>query len=198
MNYQGCTVVPYYADGNCTIYNAHCDDVLPSLDRFDLLLTEAPKYPPGLSDDNKVRMDSGLKVAAQSNRIGALPLAGLQMAIEICDNAIVWRPDRYKLSIGKTLEWFCNNYQFSSAWHNIAVPRIMSWAPVPEFDRLRLFKQCIHFTPQANTILDPFMDTGDVLIAAISLRKSIVGIEIDKQRCRQAVHRIQEFKKSRS
>jgi hypothetical protein len=117
MNSKGGLVTPYYADGNCTIYKADCDDVLPSLDRFDLLLTEAPKYPPGLSDDNKARMDSGLKVAAQSNRIGALPEKGLQIAIEICDNAIVWRPDRFKLPIGKTLEWFCNNHQFSSAWH---------------------------------------------------------------------------------
>ena len=197
-NGKGCTVAPYYADGNCTIYNANCDDVLPALGRFDLLLTEAPKYPPGLSDDNKARMDSGLKVAAQSNRIGALPEAGLQLAIEICDNAIVWRPDRYKLPIGRKLEWFCNNHQFSAAWHNIAAPRIMSWAPVRQFDRLRLFKQCIHFTPQANTILDPFMDTGDVLIAAISLRKNFVGIELDRVRCEHALNRLLELRKTRS
>ena len=89
-------MAPYYADGNCTIYNANCDDVLPTL------------------------------------------------------------------------------------------------------DRLRLFKQFIHFTPQANTILDPFMDTGDVLIAAISLRKNFVGIELDRVRCEHALNRLLELRKTRS
>lgn len=41
-------------------------------------------------------MDAGLGLAPQSNRIGELPEAQLLMAIEIADNAIVWRPHRYK------------------------------------------------------------------------------------------------------
>ena len=183
-------MIPYYQDENCTIYHADCGDVLPALDRFDLLLTEAPKYPPGLTDDNKARMASGLGLAGQSNRTGALPEAQLLKAISIADNAIIWCTGRYKLPIGKTLEWSCSNGHVASAWHNISVPRIMSWGLVPESDRLRLFKQCIQFTPQAHTILDPFMDTGDVMIAAIRLRRKFVGIEIDKQRCDQAIGRI--------
>ncbi len=191
-------MVPYYKDENCTIYNAHCDDVLPSLGRFDLLLTQAPQYPPGLTDDNKARIDSGLKVAGQSTLVGSLPEAGLQLAIEICANTIVWRTDRFKLPDGKTLDWTCNKEMISSAWHNIAAPRIMNWVEVPKSERVRLFMQCIHFAPPATTILDPFLDTGDVLIAAIRLKKKFVGIEIDKQRCDHAVSRIQGFKKTRS
>lgn len=187
-------MVPYYQDDNCTIYNADCGEVLHLLEKFDLLLTEAPKYPPGLSDDNKARMASGLGLAGQSNRTGALPQAQLLKAISIAENAIVWRTGRYKLPCGKTLEWSCSNGHVSSAWHNISTPRIMSWGLVPESDRQRLFKQCLQFTPQANTILDPFMATGDILIAAISLRKKFVGIEIDQQRCDLAIKRIQERK----
>jgi hypothetical protein len=183
-------VIPYYQDDNCTIYHADCGDVLSALDRFDLLLTKAPQYPPGLTDDNKARMDSGLGLAGQSNRPGALPEAQLLKAISIADNSIVWRTGRYRLPEGRTLEWSCSHGHVSSAWHNISAPRIMSWGLVPESDRLRLFKQCIQFTPQANTILDPFMDTGDVLIAAIILRRRFVGIEIDQQRCDQAISRI--------
>ena len=189
-------MVPYYQNDNCTIYNANCDDVLPSLDRFDLLLTEAPKYPPGLSDDNKARMDAGLKISTQSTRIGALPEAGLQMAIDIADNSIVWRTDRYALPRGKTLDWVCNGH-IATAWHNIAAPRMMCWSPIPRSERLRLFIQCIQVTPKANTILDPFMGTGDILIAAMRLRRKFVGIEIDRQRCDYAINRFQEWKKSR-
>lgn len=191
-------MVPYYQDDNYTIYNADCADVLPSLGRFDLLLTEAPKYPTGLSEDNKARMDAGLKVATQSTPSGALPEAQLRKAIEICDNAIVWHPDRYQLPNGKHLDWTCNKQKLATAWHNIVAPKTMLWAQVPETERLRLFKQCIHFTPQANTILDPFMGTGDVLMAAVILRRKFVGIEIDQQKCDQAIKRIHEHKKDAS
>ena len=181
-------MVPYYQDDNCTIYHADCSEVVPSLGRFDLLLTEAPKYPPGLSDDNKARMSSRLGLAAQSNHIGALPQAGLLMAIEMTDNAIVWRTDRYALPSGKTLDWSSSHGYVSTAWHNISDPRKMNWGLVPESDRLRLFKQCIDFAPKTvDLILDPFMDTGDVLIAAISRHKKVVGIELDEERCHHAI-----------
>ena len=140
-------------------------------------------------------MASRLKVAGQTTLAGSLPEAGLQLAIEICANAIVWRTDRFKFPDGKTLDWTCNKVQISSAWYNIAAPRIMNWAEVPKSERVRLFMQCIHFAPPAMTILDPFMDTGDVLIAAIRLKKKFVGIEINQQRCDKAVKRIQERKK---
>jgi len=54
-------------------------------------------------------------------------------------------------------------------------------------------KLVVHILPPG-TILDPFMDTGDVLIAAIRLHRKFVGIEIDKQRCDHAINRIFELK----
>ncbi len=33
---------PYYQDDAVTIYNADCRDVLPTLDKVDLLLTDPP------------------------------------------------------------------------------------------------------------------------------------------------------------
>ena len=193
----GVTLTAYYSDDNCTIYNADCRDVLPSLDRFDLLLTKPPQYEFGLSDDNKTRMDSGSRLAPQTNRISPLPEAELLIAISKAGNAIVWSPSRYRLPEGKQLAWCCRKLHFALAWHNIAVPRMMNWGDVPESDRPRLLIQCIHITPTANTILDPFMGTGDVLIAASRLRRRFVGIEIDKQRCDQAVNRLLELKKPR-
>jgi site-specific DNA-methyltransferase (adenine-specific) len=193
----GVTLSAYYSDDNCTIYNADCRDILPSLDRFDLLLTKPPQYELGLSDDNKSRMDSGSRLAPQTNRISPLPEAELLMAISKAANAIVWSPSRYRLLEGKLLEWCCRKVHIATAWHNIAVPRMMNWGDVPNSDRTRLLIQCIHIAPTANTILDPFMGTGDVLIAASRLRRRFVGIEIDKERCDQAVNRLLQLKKPR-
>ena len=142
-------------------------------------------------------MDSGSRLAPQTNRISPLPEAELLMAISKAANAIVWSPSRYRLPEGKQLEWCCRKLHFARAWHNIAVPRMMNWGDVPESDRTRLLIQCIHIAPTANTVLDPFMGTGDVLIAASRLRRTFVGIEIDKQRCDQAVNRLLELKKPR-
>lgn len=191
------TLSAYYSDDNCTIYNADCRDILPSLDRFDLLLTKPPQYELGLSDENRTRMDSGLRLAPQTNRISLLPEAELLLAISKADNAIVWSPSRYRLPDGKALEWCCRKVHIATAWHNISFPRMMNWGDVPESDRTRLLIQCIHISPAANTILDPFMGTGDALIAARRLRRRFVGIEIDKQRCDQAINRLLEIKKHR-
>jgi hypothetical protein len=193
----GVTLTAYYSDDNCTIYNADCRDVLPLLGRFDLLLTEPPQYELGLSDDNRTRMDSGSRLAPQTNRISPLPAAELLLAISKAANAIVWSPSRYKLPDGKQLDWSCRKVCFATAWHNIAVPRMISWGEVPESDWIRVLIQCIQITPTANTILDPFMGTGDVLIAATRLRRKFVGIEADKHQCEQAVNRILERKKAR-
>lgn len=183
-------MIPYFANERCTIYNANCEDVLPSLGRFDLLITNAPQYPAGLSDENKSRMAAGHGLAAQSTLVGKFADAELRLAVEMADNAIVWRPERHKLPDGKLLEWSCGKQTFSSAWHNISSPRMIAWGPVPECDPVRLFKQCIQIAPKADTILDPFMDRGDVLIAAMKLRRQFVGIEIDQKRCDLAIARL--------
>lgn len=141
-------------------------------------------------------MDSGLSLAPQTNRISPLPEAELLLAIEKADNAIIWQPERYRLPTGKTLKWFCGNVHIATAWHNIAAHRATSWGPVPASDRTRLLVQCIQVTPIANTILDPFMNAGDVLIAAVRLRRRFVGIEIDERRCAEAVTRLLERKKA--
>jgi len=33
---------PYYTDSHCTIYHGDCEEILPTLGRFDLLLTDPP------------------------------------------------------------------------------------------------------------------------------------------------------------
>jgi len=181
---------PYFRNEKCTIYNASCENVLSSLGRFDLLLTSAPQYPAGLSDENKSRMTAGRGLAAQSTPVGKFADAELLLAIEMADSAIVWRPERHKLSDGKLLEWSCGKQPISSAWHNISSPQMIAWGPVPENDPVRMFKQCIQIAPNADKILDPFMDIGDVLMAAMKLRRQFVGIEINQLRCDQAISRL--------
>lgn len=47
---------PYYSDGLVTLFHGDCLDVLPTLDRFDLIFT-SPPY--NLSGDGRLRMSSG-------------------------------------------------------------------------------------------------------------------------------------------
>jgi DNA modification methylase len=55
---------PFYSDASCTIYNADCREILPSLGRFDLLLTDPP-YGMNVDTDNS-RLVVDLKAIWQS------------------------------------------------------------------------------------------------------------------------------------
>ena len=57
---------PYFEDERCRIFNGDAREVIPSLGRFDLLLTTAPLFPPGLTSENKTRMIAGRSLAPQS------------------------------------------------------------------------------------------------------------------------------------
>ncbi len=50
---------PYYSENGITIWNADCRDILPSLGRFDLLLTDPP-----------YGIDYGKQIAKTQTRFG--------------------------------------------------------------------------------------------------------------------------------
>ena len=82
---------PYYQHAGVTIYNGDSAQVIPSLGRFDLLLTD-PKY--GIGADaaaakNKGRW--GWKDYGKTNwDEKRTPTWLLEMALEKCDEGIIW------------------------------------------------------------------------------------------------------------
>lgn len=203
---------PYYEEDGVTIYHGDCREILPTLPKVDLVLTDPPY---GLGENAK-RVASRENAAAATDyghfdwdsqpasddRIEATRIKGLQAIIcggnffplPLHRGWLVWD----KLNSGDfadcELAW-TNLPQavriFRHRWNGMIrdsendAPRIH-----PTQKPVALMKWCLSFAPQAYTILDPFMGSGTTLRAAKDLGRKAIGIEIEEKYCEIAVKRL--------
>lgn len=201
--------------------NADCRQVLPFLDRFDLLLTDPP-YGIGAdsrSFQNPIRRGSAF---AASRDYGPAewdkatpPRWLLDMAQEASDAAILWGGQYFGLPASSCwLVWDKDNgdnlyADCELAWTNMtrAVRKFRwRWQGMlqenagdkkelrvhPTQKPLALMKWCCSLVPEAKSVLDPFMGSGTTLLAAKLLGLRAVGIEINREYCEIAVERLRQ------
>jgi DNA modification methylase len=118
-------MTPYYQDDACTIYHGDCREILPTLGRFDLLLTDPP-YGMRL-DTNNSRFSGGTKgnMAKRGNGIGSAggrpiagddkPLGGIdfETLVSSAGDAVIWGFNHYPsvFQKGSALVWIKRNDQ---------------------------------------------------------------------------------------
>lgn len=212
---------PYYDKDGITIYCGDCRDVLPTLPKCDLLLTDPP-YGIKLNTDNS-RFSGGTKGnrAKQGDGIGTAngkpvanddkPFDPLFLLSHTSDQ-VIWGWNNFpdKLPRGACLVWLKRfDEAFGSflsdaetAWmsngHGVYCRRDLSNNAItnerfhPTQKPLSLMKWCLSFFPNASTILDPFMGSGTTLVAAKLLGRRAIGIEIEERYCEIAVNRLRQ------
>ena len=200
-------VAPYYQDSYCTIYHCDCREVLPQLDKVDLLLTDPPYGLGGKLKGGSGRWQKHFSGAAPTwdktispELIGALDKATLQ---------IVWGGQFYPLPVGRCwLIWnkIIRNWSGSEcelAWTNLDKPnRAFDYSHGqlasegkdyhPTQKPLPLMAWCIALAGDVKTILDPFMGSGTTLRAAKDLQRKAIGIELDERYCEIAAKRLRQ------
>jgi DNA modification methylase len=211
---------PYYQDDYATIYHGDCREILPLLEPVDLVLTDPP-YGAGRdkgfegfegfggfgkpiarrrhSDDwDRTRPDAKclaqiIKAAENSLIFGGQFFADilpqgtfwifwdkLQTMPTFGDGELIWT-NLDRKSVKKV------THQYNGLLGKEPERAHPTQKPLKLLERL-----IIEITPQAQTILDPFMGSGTTLVAAKNLRRKAIGIEIEEKYCAIAVKRLRQ------
>lgn len=182
------------------LYQGDCLEVLPTLGRFDAVVTD----PPYGMNATKANMSSGgkgrwnLPTAKSAWGVEALAWDNEAPAIVltfpvIADRVIVWGGQFFALPPARGwLVWnkIIRNFQSSVcelAWSNIEAPvdcfdyshgQLANEGKVhPTQKPLPLMEWCVSKTKGG--VLDPFMGSGTTGVAAVKLGRKFTGIEID-------------------
>ena len=199
-------VSPFYDRDGITIYNADCRQVLPFLDRFDLLLTDPPY---GIGEDGGSqrtrgsKRTNGLKMGWDTERPS--PVIFMQM-LECTDQQVIWGGNYFADLLPPSRCWLYWNKLMGGdfadgelAWtsrdgvlkHYTHAKQTVARVH-PTQKPLPVIKWCLSFFPNAKSVLDPFMGSGTTLVAAKLLGLRAVGIEINREYCEVAVRRLRQ------
>ena len=198
-------MTPYYDDGKgIVIYNGDCRDVLPTLGRFDLLLTDPPY---GIGFAGQPTLWQRRKGKHPESWDDACPDTNLiEEMVSVCASAIIWggnylhaRPSRCWLSWHKPdappsmanveYAWTSMDRNSRQMTHSISATNAERVGH-PTQKPLAVMQWCLGFVPDAQTILDPFMGSGTTLVAAKLEGRSATGVEISEKYCEIAANRL--------
>ena len=189
---------PYYTDDYCTIYHGDCREILPILDKVDLVLTDPPygvnKNYSSYDDTVGVgwiveflfSIDCPKIITCGVNNIWKYPEADWvlcwykpnAMSLSCVANANVWEP---------ILVYDVKNFGVDGKTVTIAPQKDTGCHPCPK--PIKLFIWLLH-RQKHKTILDPFMGSGTTLRAAKDLQRKSIGIEIEEKYCEIAAKRL--------
>lgn len=198
---------PYYQDQWATIYHGDCREVLPTLGKFDLLLTDPPY---GLQADSKMARNEGkwgFRDYGHTNWDNECP-AIVSSLPELASTSIIWGGNYFQLPPSSCwLIWnkLQRNFDFADAemaWTNMKTAvRIFDYGRGallqegkvhPTQKPLPLMTWCIGFVPYAQSVIDPFMGSGTVLRAAKEMCIKSIGIELEERYCEIAARRLEQ------
>lgn len=189
--------------GDATLYQGDCMDILPTLERFDAVITDPPY---GLGE----KLSGGSWGATKENKIvlywdAFAPQSLVDLAISKADQSIVWGGNYFQFPSSRGwMVWDKANAvptaaDCEMAWTSIDRNTKRYRAPVephksghPTEKPLGLMAWCVSSLPDAQTILDPFMDSGTTGVAAIQLGRKFTGIEREPKYFDIACKRIEQ------
>lgn len=198
-------IEPYYKEDGITLYNAKCEDVLPQLTGYDLVLTDPP-YGTGWirgggkkagefkrrketeawdvwSTDWMQTISCEWKIFCPYQRIGELAERGKQTGVAWWKktNPAPFASKREPIVISKPMlydDWTFESYNGDCELHPTQKPvDLVSWLMLGN-----------PFT----CVVDPFAGSGTTLVAAKRLGRRAIGIEMSEAYCQIAVQRLSQ------
>jgi site-specific DNA-methyltransferase (adenine-specific)/modification methylase len=190
--------------GNATLYLGDCAEILPTLGKFDAVVTDPP-YGIGISS-NPVRQKH-----EKMDWDNSTPTENLiNLVLNSSTYAIIWGGNYFNLPPSQGF-FIWNKLQpenFSlamveMAWTNIKTPAKMFKQSVTNYAKehptqkpVNLMEWCISKLPkESNSIFDPFMGSGTTGIACMNMGKTFIGIEKEQKYFDIACQRIEYAQK---
>lgn len=187
--------------GDCTLYQGDCLEIMPTLGKFDAVVTDPP-YGIGINKSNRLSVSRGFAGQSWDESPG-----DISWLIPMNVPAIVWGGNYFDLPPTRApLVWDKNNAgrdfaDFELAWSNLdMVARRIVFRPMnmdggklhPTQKPVAVMKWCLGFLPDAEAILDPFMGSGTTGVACVKLGRKFTGIELDARYFDIACKRIED------
>lgn len=171
--------------GNCHLYLGDCREILPSLPKVDLVLTDPP-YGIGIAANPVRQKHEKLDWDAAPPSVGTI-----NDCIAHGTTAIVWGGNYFGLPAAQCfLVWDkVQPHDFSlamaeMAWTNKGGPAKMHRQSVLSYSKehptqkpVELMEWCIAHAKDAVTCADPFMGSGTTGVACANMGKTFYGIE---------------------
>jgi len=196
---------PYYQDSAVTIYHGDCREIVPTLGKFDLLLTDPP-YGIGFA----AQPTTGGRARGQKRESWDDQKPEIMFLLEldsICDSSIIWGGNYFGLPTSKSwLIWSKPDAPPSMgnaelAWTNLGIntKHISHSIAATNLERvghptqkpLKVISWCISLAgDEAQTILDPFAGSGTTGRAAKDLGRKATLIEMEEKYCEIAAKRM--------
>ncbi len=207
---------PYYEQDGITIYHGDCREILPTLPKVDLVLTDPPY---GINHPTNYASRGRGKLAPCKDY---LPVFNDERPFDprwlfnFGDARILWGANYFSHLLSPQSGWLVwdkerpddlDQATCELAWSDCVkgVRRIrFLWNGMirsgeddlvhPTQKPIAVMKWCmsLRWTRQYQTIIDPFMGSGTTLVAAKQLGRRAIGIEIEERYCEIAVNRLRQ------
>lgn len=211
---------PYYEHGGIQIWLGDCREILPTLPKCDLLLTDPPYGMNLKCDYSGMSGFTGPKTGIKHSPIrGDDEKFDPRHLLEYGREQIIWGAQYFCHSLPERGGWIVFNKRGEGApsrvsfgdcelawcsfgqavricsrmWHGVA-----RWSSEGTFHPAQkpeyLLGFCIHHAavPPSGCVLDPYAGSGTTLVAAKNLGRRAIGIEIDELYCEIAAKRLSQ------
>lgn len=198
---------PYYQDQYVTLYHGDCREVMPSVGRFSLLLTDPPYGIGFAAQPTNYQRARGMKPAKWDDR--PVDVATLMQAVALADAAIVWGGNYYAMPAARCwLSWFkpdappsMGNVEY--AWTNLdqnsrQISHSISATNAerighPTQKPMRVIGWSMQQAATATgVIFDPFAGSGTTLRIAKNANRQAVGCEKTEAYCEMIATRLSQ------
>jgi site-specific DNA-methyltransferase (adenine-specific) len=193
-------MTPYYEHGGITIFHGDCREILPSLPKVDLVLTD----PPYGIDACNMTLGKGKKDFVRGDWDRVRP--DLQVVMLAARFHRIWGGNYFTDALQPTNDWLI--------WHKLNDGRSfseceMAWTDYGKQTRhishhwggeekqhptqkpFSVVLWALQLAPTEGAVLDPFMGSGTTLVACKRLGRRAIGIEIEEKYCEIAAKRLE-------